>query len=62
MPAWWREEGWKMAYTGDDGMKAEHTADKLRKEGKETKVRRNVVKSLAGKDYMEYVTLYRTDE
>lgn len=48
-----------MSYSGDDARKAEETADKLRKEGKETVVVRHMTKSLAMRSYMEYVTLYR---
>ena len=65
MPAWWKAEaddGWRMAYSGDNPRKAEETADRLRRQGKETKVMRHMVKSLAMRDYMEYVTLYREEK
>lgn len=62
MPAWWKDQasdGWRMSYSGDDARTAEETADKLRREGKQTKVVRKMVHSFAGKPYMEYVTLWK---
>lgn len=65
MPAFWADEakhGWRMAYSGDDPQRAEQVADKLRKDGKETKIMRHMTKSLAMRSYMEYVTLYRNED
>lgn len=60
MAAWWASQaknGWRMSYTGDNESRAKEVASERRKEGKQAKVVRKSVNSLAGKSYMEYVTL-----